>query len=100
MVSLPSRRGKPIADARVASDMPRTKTVTQARVQPFDPERFYSCAQAAEVFSVSRWTPQRWITEKRVRGFRVGRSIRIPGADLNALIEMVGPGVGDISPTE
>jgi excisionase family DNA binding protein len=78
----------------------QVKTVSPVRVQPFDGARLYSCAQAAEVLSVSRWTPQRWITERRVRGVRVGRSLRIPGADLNALIEMVGPDAGDLSPTE
>lgn len=81
-----------------ASDVRRAKTVASGPVRPFDDDRLYSCLEAAEVLGVSRWTPQRWISEELVRGFRVGRSIRIPGVDLNALLEPVGPSAGSYCP--
>jgi excisionase family DNA binding protein len=63
-------------------------------LRPFDDGRLYSLGEVAEVLSVDRSTVDRWVSRGFVRGLRAGRSVRVPGCDLNAFMEPIGAPVG------
>lgn len=64
-----------------------------AEEREFMPERTIPLEEAAKACGVSNLTMRRWITEGRVRGYRLGsRLIRVEIEDINAMFEPLGPG--------
>jgi excisionase family DNA binding protein len=53
-----------------------------------------SLTKAGEYLGVSRRTMYRWVTEGRIRGYRIGDHIKVEQADLDAFIQPV-PTAGD-----
>lgn len=49
---------------------------------PIDPERMYSLKEIAGVFNVSERTVSRWISEKKLKAYVLGSTIRIYGKDI------------------
>ncbi|NPV90507.1 MAG: helix-turn-helix domain-containing protein [Firmicutes bacterium] len=43
--------------------------------------------QAAEYLQISPWIIRKWLREKKLPGFKIGREWRIDEKDLNQLIE-------------
>jgi excisionase family DNA binding protein len=68
--------------------MPRTATTQPPK------RRFMSLTKAGEYLGVSRRTMYRWVTEGRIRGYRIGDHIKVEQADLDAFIQPV-PTAGD-----
>ena len=43
--------------------------------------------QAADYLQISPWVIRKWLREKKLPGFKMGREWRIDEKDLNAIIE-------------
>lgn len=64
-----------------------------AKEREFLPERTITLEEAAKACGVTILTMRRWITEGRLRAYRLGpRLIRVETEDINALFEPMGPG--------
>ena len=64
-----------------------------AEESEFLPERTIPLEEAAKACGVSNLTVRRWITEGRLRAYRLGpRLIRVETEDINAMFEPLGPG--------
>ena len=64
-----------------------------AEERDFMPERTITLEDAANACGVSNLTIRRWITEGRLRAYRLGpRLIRVETEDINAMFEPLGPG--------
>lgn len=59
--------------------------------------KFYTIAQAAEIFQVDPRTIRRWIKSDQIGAFRVGRMIRIPE---ESLLAVTSNPVGDVEDAE
>ena len=57
-----------------------------------DDERYYTPAEVAEQFRVSRQSVYNWITEGRLQAVRLGDVLRIPSKALAAFVQPVRPG--------
>ena len=51
-------------------------------------EKFLKVDEAADVLNVSRATVYRLIHDKELRGVKVGRSVRVRAADLEAYVQV------------
>ena len=61
--------------------------------QDFLPEKTIPLEDAANACGVTILTMRRWITEGRLRAYRLGpRLIRVNTDDINAMFEPLGPG--------
>ena len=51
-----------------------------------DPDRFYTVEEVSDLFRHDCQTTQRWIKNGRLRAFRPGHRILIPGKDIQRLL--------------
>lgn len=66
------------------------------RVKPEPGDDTLSFEEAASALGVSRSTLTRWLAERRVKGYKVGRRWRLRRTDLDKFSQMAHPSAGDV----
>ncbi len=74
---------------RARRTLPGERTAPASAV--FDEDTWYPPADVMQRLSLSRKTVDRLVADGLVRGMRIRGSVRLLGADLNGLMEPIGP---------